>query len=113
MVHKTDKFRRSLLHFRRYVANGLSHGEPPVRGKSIPNPTSDIRYDGRDHWPEQRCFANFVVVGANSFAANVKRDCTRKCVLTLEWTRRVCPAHVNLNSVVSFARGCAEVCVDQ
>lgn len=53
-LHPNDKQCSTLIIFRRNIANVLlqTYGKPSIRGKSVPNPIEDIRYDGRDHWPE-------------------------------------------------------------
>ncbi|XP_030747084.1 piggyBac transposable element-derived protein 2-like [Sitophilus oryzae] len=44
----------NLLNFRRYLANCFlqNYGKPSSRGKIAPTPLEDVRYDGKDHWPE-------------------------------------------------------------
>lgn len=57
LMRKLDPLNKecsTLLIFRRNLANSLlgTYGIPSNKGKRIPNPINDIRYDGRDHWPE-------------------------------------------------------------
>lgn len=50
----TEKDCESLMNFRRNLANCLlkTYGTPSMKGKIIQNPVNDVRYDGRDHWPD-------------------------------------------------------------
>lgn len=53
-VHANKKECDNLLNFRRNITLSLltTFGKPSLKGKSIQNVITDIRYDGLNHWPD-------------------------------------------------------------